>query len=312
MKKVLIAAVATTSLFTLGACSNDDSEAVVETEAGNITKSEFYDELKDRYGEDVLREMIEVKVLSDKYEDVTQEDADEEVDKMKEQYGEQFPMLLQQQGFGDEENFRRLMYTSMLREAAASEDIEITDKEIEKQYELMKKEIKAQHILVEDKETAKEVKKKLEDGADFAKLAKEYSKDQGSAENGGDLGYFSVGVTAPQGQRMVPEFEEAVLNLEEGKISDPVETSHGFHIIKVNDKREKEEEVGSLEDNKEDIRRALLNEKVDMQKAQEKLDKIMEEADVKVKAEGIDEDLFKSNSDQKAPEEQDKENKDEK
>ncbi|WP_217586018.1 peptidylprolyl isomerase [Lentibacillus saliphilus] len=303
MKKLVVAAVVTTSLFALGACSNEDPEVVVETDAGNITKDEFYQELKDRYGDTVLQEMVEVKVLSDKYEDVSKKDADAEVDKMKEQYGDQFDMLLQQQGFGNEDNFRRLMYTSMLREAAAAEDIEISDEEIQEQYDLMKKEIKAQHILVEDEETAQEVKEKLDNGEDFAELAKEYSKDTGSAEEGGDLGYFSVGVMAPQGQRMVAEFEDAVLNLDKGVVSDPVETAHGFHIIKVNDKREKEDDLGSLEDNKEDIKRALLNEKVDMQKAQAKLEKIMKDASIDVKIDGL-EDLFKFEDKEEASEEE--------
>jgi len=99
-----------------------------------------------------------------------------------------------------------------------------------------------------DEEFSKEIKEEVEDilqktkeeGADFAELAKEYSADPGSAANGGDLGWFGKGA-------MVPQFEEAAFGLEKGQISEIVETDFGFHIIKVNDKRDGEngEEVNA-------------------------------------------------------------------
>jgi len=72
----------------------------------------------------------------------------------------------------------------------------------------------------------------FEYGADFAKLAKEKSKDPGAAE-GGDLGYFSK-------EQMVPEFSDTAFRLEKGQISDPVKTQFGWHVIKVEDKRSKQ------------------------------------------------------------------------
>ena len=63
-------------------------------------------------------------------------------------------------------------------------------------------------------------------------LAKENSKDPGSKETGGDLGYFGRG-------QMVPEFEKAAFELEKGKVSAPVKSSFGLHMIKVEDKRTK-------------------------------------------------------------------------
>jgi peptidyl-prolyl cis-trans isomerase C len=90
-------------------------------------------------------------------------------------------------------------------------------------------EVRARHILVETEDKAKELVAQLKKGADFAKLAKENSKDPGSAD-GGDLGYFTK-------DQMVPEFAEAAFKLDKGKISDPVKSQFGFHIIKVEDKR---------------------------------------------------------------------------
>jgi len=89
--------------------------------------------------------------------------------------------------------------------------------------------VDASHILVEDEELAKELVEKLAAGEEFAELAKEHSKDPGSAANGGALGFFTRG-------RMVPEFENAAFLTEEGKISEIVATEYGYHIILVNKK----------------------------------------------------------------------------
>ena len=79
--------------------------------------------------------------------------------------------------------------------------------------------------------TIKEIKEKLNNGEDFAALAKEYSTDTANAANGGELGTFSKG-------QMVKEFEDSVFALKEGEISDPVKTQFGYHIIKLDDKHE--------------------------------------------------------------------------
>lgn len=285
MKKLAIAATLTATVFGLAACSsgNADPDVVVETGAGDVSKEEFYEALKEQNGEEVLNELVTTKVLEDKY-DVDEKEVDKEIDKMKEELGDQFEMVLQQQGM-DEESLRKMLHVSLLQEAALSEDIEFDEDELKEQYERMKTEIKAQHILVADEETAEEVKKKLDDGEDFAKLAKEYSTDDSNKDDGGKLGYFSVG-------EMDPAFEDAAYSMKKGEVSDPVQSQFGFHIIKVNDKREKEEDIGSFEDNKDDVRRELLSEKIDPMEAQEKMDKLLKDAKVKVK---IDEykDMFK-------------------
>src|SRR5699024_1817239 len=238
----------------------------------------------------VLNELVTMKVLEDKY-DVKDKEVDKEVKKVKDELGDQFEMVLQQQGFEDEEAFRKVIRESLLQEAALSEDVEIKDKEIKKQYERMKTEIKAQHILVEDEKTAKEIKKKLDDGEDFAKLAEEYSTDESNKDDGGKLGYFSVG-------EMDTAFEDAAYSMKKGEVSDPIQTQFGFHIIKVNDKRESEEDIGSLKENKDDIRRELISEKIDPMEAQEKITNLLEDADINVQIEEY-KDMFKKDSPQK-------------
>ena len=93
-------------------------------------------------------------------------------------------------------------------------------------------EVRARHILVEGEDEAKAIIDQLKGGADFAKLAKEKSKDPGAAE-GGDLGYFTK-------DQMVPEFADVAFKMYPGQLSNPVKTQFGWHVIKVEDKRVKQ------------------------------------------------------------------------
>jgi peptidyl-prolyl cis-trans isomerase C len=110
-----------------------------------------------------------------------------------------------------------------------------TDENMKKVYEEAAKqitgeqEVHARHILVETEDQAKKIAEDLKKGADFAELAKKESKDPG-ASDGGDLGFFTK-------EQMVPEFSTVAFALEPGKISDPVKTQFGWHIIKVEEKR---------------------------------------------------------------------------
>jgi peptidyl-prolyl cis-trans isomerase C len=126
---------------------------------------------------------------------------------------------------------RLLMDSLLANEGKAA----TTDDAMKKVYEEASKqisgeeEVHARHILVETEDEAKAVKAELDKGADFAELAKKKSKDPG-ASDGGDLGFFTK-------DQMVPEFSAVAFALEPGKISDPVKTQFGWHIIKVEEKR---------------------------------------------------------------------------
>jgi peptidyl-prolyl cis-trans isomerase C len=126
---------------------------------------------------------------------------------------------------------RLLMDSLLANEGKAA----TTDDAMKKVYEEASKqisgeqEVRARHILVETEDEAKSVKAELDKGADFAELAKKKSKDPGSAD-GGDLGFFTK-------EQMVPEFSAVAFSLEPGKISDPVKSQFGWHIIKVEEKR---------------------------------------------------------------------------
>ncbi len=109
-----------------------------------------------------------------------------------------------------------------------------TESELKKEYERMKQEVHAWHILVETKQQADSIYQMLKEGADFIQLAKERSIDPSAKENGGDLGFFRWG-------KMVPEFQEVAFKMKEGEISRPVKTKFGWHIIKLIERREVEQ-----------------------------------------------------------------------
>jgi len=127
---------------------------------------------------------------------------------------------------------RVLMQQLLLREANAA----TTDAAVKKFYDEQVAQIKpveearARHILVESEDDAKKIVARLKGGEDFAKIAKEVSKDPGSGAEGGDLGFFTQ-------DRMVPEFATAAFALKAGEVSAPVKTQFGWHVIKLEERR---------------------------------------------------------------------------
>eukprot|EP00903_Cladosiphon_okamuranus_P002565 g2563.t1 len=136
-------------------------------------------------------------------------------------------------------------------------------------------ELNARHILVKEKAEAEEVIKQLDDGADFAELAREKSTGP-SGPNGGSLGYFTKG-------QMVKPFEEAALALEPGSYTqEPVETQFGWHVIKLEDKRRQDKPA--LEDVAQGLRQQLMREAYDARMAELKDEVAIEILDEKLKA----------------------------
>lgn len=149
-----------------------------------------------------------------------------------------------------------------LRDAALKEDVvgEIvpSDEDLAQYFEAnitqydTAESIRASHILVADELTAQDLYEQLQAGADFAELAREYSLDTGSKDNGGDVGWFERGM-------MVPEFEDAAFALEVGEISEPVLSSYGYHIIKLTDREAAS--VPTLADIKDTVRDDYIAER---------------------------------------------------
>jgi peptidyl-prolyl cis-trans isomerase C len=131
-------------------------------------------------------------------------------------------------------------------------------------------EVRARHILVDSEEAAREIINELNNGADFATLAKERSTDRASAEqNGGDLGYFVH-------DEMVTPFADAAFELETGAYTeDPVQTDYGWHVILVEDHRVRA--APPLEEMREEIESQIAGELI-----QERLNELRADADVEL------------------------------
>lgn len=277
-------------LILFAACSDQekpDPEIIATTEYGEITKEQFYNELKERFGEDVLKEMITRQILENKM-DVNSKDEfaelDKEIEDMRDQLGNQFDELVKQQGFKTSEDYRYVLYLSKLEYNFATSDIEVTEDDIREYYERLQEEIHARHILVKEKETAEEIIERYNNGEEFAALAEEYGTD-GTAKNGGTLGYFTAG-------KMVKPFEDAVYALEVGEISEPVQTDFGWHVIFVEDRRENETDIGEFDEVKDYLRDQLLSRQINYESVNNQMQSIIDEANIEIK---IDEykDLFK-------------------
>lgn len=279
MKKTVLTLSLAASVLALSACSDDnaDSTVIVTSEVGDVTKEDLYEEMKTSIGEQAIQILMIEKVLAEEYE-VTDEEVQAEIDSSKEEMGENYEAFLEQNN-QTEESYKKVVRLNLLQEKALTDGVEVTDEEIQAQYDRQNTELNARHILVADAETAATVKEQLDGGADFAELAQEYSSD-GSAAEGGDLGWFGVGA-------MVPEFEQAAYDLEVDEISEPVQSQFGFHIIQVTEKRELEG-AEPLEGQEEDIRSELAMQNADQAALLPKIAALMEEANVEIQDEDLE------------------------
>lgn len=248
----------------LAGCSSDNNSEVVATVDGEkITKDELYDALVNTAGPDIIEALIDQKIVEAeiKKEDVkvSDEEIDAEVERFVAETGgeEAFQNALAQKGLTIDDFKKDVVQFLSIRKLMEPR-VEVTDAEVKEHFEENKmmyntdEEVEARHILVDDEKLANDLYEQLNDGADFAELAQEHSKD-GSAVEGGNLGFF------PRGQ-MVPEFEEKAFTQEVGVISEPVKSEFGYHIIETLDKKEEKEAV--FEEHIEEIKDQLFENKM--------------------------------------------------
>ena len=283
MKKIMIATFAVLLLLT--GCKQipkleNGQEAVVSLNNGkSISTEDLYEELKEKYALNTLLTMVDTKILDEKYE--TDSDAKDYAKTNVEtselyytnyyssMYSTYESFISDNYGVTTKEELTDYFILRYKRNLAIKDYAKslVTEDEIKDYYEdELIGDMEASHILItanyqtddekgaaeaEALKTAKEVIAKLDAGEDFAKLAKEYSKD-GSAENGGALGRFGHG-------DMDEDFEAAAYKLEVGKYTkEPVKTKYGYHIIL----KTKEYDKPELDSVKDEIIETLATRKL--------------------------------------------------
>ncbi len=307
LKKSIILVLLASLTLGLVACGKVDENAVAVVDGESILLDEFYEgydaiagmyemqlgegildqevaegvTLREQLVDEILNRLILEKLILNDAEKKGVSISDEAINQKLDEYvvlvggKENFDNYLKTNGI-TEDKFRsdiKKMETAEAYREKVMGEMKIDEKEEKKYFEDHKEEleqVRARHILVETEEEAKAIKAELDKGGNFEELAKEKSKDTGSAINGGDLDYFSRG-------KMIKEFSDVAFSLEKGKVSDIVKTDYGYHIIKLEDKKDTFE---TLKDNIEDI---LKHEKYE-----EELKKLEDKAKIKKYPEKVD------------------------
>jgi foldase protein PrsA len=231
--------------------------AVAIVNGQRITRREFVTRLEQVTGEQVLSDLINEQLIGQAAKKakvtVTSAEVEAEMEKLREQIGPSFDSVLAQYGM-TVEDLRKNMELNLLVYKVSTKDITVSEDALKAHFEENKSDydqpemVKASHILVDTEEKAKEIQKKLAEGADFAELARSESTDPMSAAEGGDLGFFARG-------RMVPEFEKVAFSMSPGQTSGPVKSEYGYHIIRVTDRKDAHE--ATFEEVKDDIERTI-------------------------------------------------------
>lgn len=279
MKKIIVIVL---SALLISGCGNvelkNGENAIVTFKDGEgISSNDLYDVLKEMYGVDYLVNLIDTALLENEYDETNEEKeyVEQVVDAVKSETGEEFLQQIQyyynvktEEEFRDyiKLNYRRGIYIEDYSETT------VTDKQIKEYYDdVAVGDMEISHILItstasstateeekDKKETeafnkAKDIISRLDNGEDFATLAKELSEDSASGSEGGSLGKINYG------QNYDEDFMDAAAKLEVGKYSKtPVKTQFGYHIIY----KKSQDEKDTLENLEDSIRNIIAKEVV--------------------------------------------------
>ena len=241
-----------------GTLGNEETVATIGKKT--ILRQDWLNELESRYGQDVLKEMVDQKVIEEmaaKYHiNVSSQDVDREF-RMLQSTTNSFS----KQNSKNENKWKEQIRSNLLLEELLTKDVEISTGELESYYQKNKDLFNVpsayhlSHIVVPKQEEADKAMQELAQGSNFSTLAMERSIDEFSANEGGDIGYISVG-----DERYPGQYIEVAKELKIGAYSMPVKVEEGYAILKLDGK------VGgkkySFADVKEQIRRQIALEQM--------------------------------------------------
>lgn len=254
----------TASALLLGACGSNAADSkdntLMSSKAGDVKVADVMKKIGNEQIANTSFSIMLNKILEDKYKDkVDTKDIDDEIKQEQKKYGgkDQFESTLKQQGMSLDD-YKQQKKLAAYQKQLLADKIKVSDKDVKDNSK------KASHILIKvkskdsdkeglsdkkAKEKAEEIQKQVEkDPSKFGEIAKKESMDSSSAKKDGSLGYVIKG-------QMVDEFEKALFDLKEGKVSKVIKTDYGYHIIKA----DKESDFNS---EKANIKEKMIEQKV--------------------------------------------------
>jgi foldase protein PrsA len=237
-----------------------NDEVVATVGKGEITRQEWLNELESRYGKDVLKDMIDQKVIKEmaaKYKiKVSEDDVEREYRILQTTYSSPT-----ENKKTTEKKWKEHIRNSLLQEEILTRDVKVSDKEMKAYFEANKElftiptAYHLSHIIVKSSNEAEKAIKELSQGSSFAALAMERSIEEFSANEGGDIGYIMEGE-----ERYPSEYLNAAKKLKKGAWSEPIKVEQGYAIVKL--EGEMKGKKYSYKDVKQQIRREIALEQM--------------------------------------------------
>ncbi|MGM7724455.1 peptidyl-prolyl cis-trans isomerase [uncultured Metabacillus sp.] len=243
--------------------SNDPqtSETIATIGDTSITREQWMAELETRYGKDTLKELINVQVVEELAKKYDISVSDEVIERELATYKSMYNSLDEEQ-FGNEENWRDQIRYSILLEEILTRDVSVSEKEMKDFYENNKdlynidESYHLSHIIVKTENEANQIIRELNGGSSFEALALEQSIDEFTANSGGDIGFVS------KDNEYVPAaYLEAAPKLGKGEWSEPIQVDTGYAVLFLHEKLEGK--TYSFEDVKGQIRRQIALEQME-------------------------------------------------
>ncbi|MEC1525222.1 peptidyl-prolyl cis-trans isomerase [Neobacillus niacini] len=240
--------------------TNVSEEVVASVGKSDITRQQWLNELEARYGKDVLKDMIDQKVIKEmaaKYNiKVSEKDVEREYRILQTTYS-----TPSENKKTSEKKWKQHIRISLLQEEILTKDVKVSEKEMKAYFEENKElftipdAFHVSHIIVKSSDEAERAIQELEQGSSFSALAMERSIEEFSANEGGDIGYLIEGE-----ERYPSEYLTTVKKLKEGLWSDPIQVEQGFAIVKLEGKIKGKKY--SYKDVKQQIRREIALEQM--------------------------------------------------
>jgi foldase protein PrsA len=237
-----------------------NDEVVATVGKGEITRQEWLNELESRYGKDVLRDMIDQRVINEmaaKYKiKVSEDDVEREYRILQTTYSSP-----SENKKTTEKKWKEQIRNSLLQEEILTRDVKVSEKEMKEYFEQNRElftiptAYHLSHIIVKSSDEAEKALKELSQGSSFSALAMERSIEEFSANEGGDIGYIMDGE-----ERYPSEYLHAAKKLKKGAWSEPIKVEQGYAIVKL--EGEMKGKQYSYKDVKQQIRREVALEQM--------------------------------------------------